>query len=53
MYRLEIYKEGKLIKKLSFLVGEGLEMLEYRRKYKLKGCGVQVWRLVDGGVNND
>ena len=47
MYRMEVYKDGKLVRRLNFLVSEGLEMLEYRRKYQLDGCGVQVWRLMD------
>ena len=53
MYKLEVYKDGKLVRKLNFLVDEGLEMSEYRRKYQLDGCGVQVWRLMDGGANNE
>ena len=48
MYKLEVYKDGKLIKTLSFIIGEGLEMLEYKRKYQSQGCGVQVWKLING-----
>ena len=48
MYKLEVYKDGKLIKRLSFMTGEGLELLDYKRKYQLRGYGVQVWKLISG-----
>ena len=48
MYKLEVYKDGKLIKRLSFITGEGLELLDYKRKYESEGCGVQVWKLISG-----
>ena len=49
MYKLEVYKDGKLVKRLSFITGEGLELLDYKKKYQSKGYGVQVWKLISGG----
>ena len=50
MYKLEVYKDGKLIKTLRFIIGEGLEMLQYKQKYQSKGYTVQVWKLINGWI---
>lgn len=49
MYKLEVYKGLELIKTINFITGEGLEMLQYKKKYQSKGYGVQVWKLISGG----
>lgn len=53
MYKLEVYKDGKLVKTLRFIIGEGLEMLQYKMKYQSKGYGVQIWKLINGGLTNE
>ena len=49
MYKLEVYKDLELIKTINFIIGEGLEMLQYKREYQSKGYRVRIWKLINGG----
>lgn len=49
MYKLEVYKDLKLIKTINFIIGEGLEMLQYKREYQSRGYTVKIWKLFKGG----
>ena len=48
MYKLEVYKDFELIKTIYFIVGEGLEMLQYKQQYQSKGYMVKIWKLISG-----